>query len=138
MAYFTFLMQDAIEFSASTARRAHAAVLQELEQGKVNWGNLEAIEKIKNRHTQRIVQVNKGASASGVQIQCCQHFNKGQYRFDSEHMSNGTMYQHYCSYCWKEMQKKYDHPVCRCLRVKNAQGGQKNEVVKPKQTEQKV
>ena len=122
MVYFMFLKQDAIELSASTARNAHAAVLQELERCKVDWGNLEAIEKIKNRHTQRIVQINKGASATGIQIQCCQHFNKGQCRFDSEHMSNGTMYQHYCLYCWKETQKKYDHPLCRCLRVKNAQG----------------
>ena len=138
MIYFTFLMQDAIELSASTARKAHAAVLQELERGKVDWENLEAIEKIKNRHTQIIVQVNKGTSGPGIQTQCCQHFNKGQCRFDNEHMSNNTLYQHYCSYCWKETQKKYDHPMCRCLRIKNAQGGQKNEVVKPKQTEQKV
>ena len=34
MIYFTFLMQDAIELSTSTAHRAHAAVLQEMESWK--------------------------------------------------------------------------------------------------------
>ena len=39
MVYFTFVMQDAIELSASTACRAHAAVLQEMERGKVTWAD---------------------------------------------------------------------------------------------------
>ena len=77
MIYFTFLMQDAIELSTSTARRAHAAVLQEMERGKVNWIDLEAIKNIKNRHTQRIFQTRKNMQSSGVQMQCCLHFNKG-------------------------------------------------------------
>ena len=51
MIYFIFLMQDTIELLTSTSRRAYAAVLQEMERGKVKWSDLEAIEKIKNRHT---------------------------------------------------------------------------------------
>ena len=70
-------------------------------------------------------------------MQCCLHFNKGQCRFDSERIANGVLYQHYCSYCMKETQKKYNHPVNRCLHVKNTQEGSKNDV-KVKRTEQKV
>ena len=69
-------------------------------------------------------------------MQRCLHFNKGQYKFDSGHIANGVLYQYYCSYCMKETQKKYDHPVSRCLSVKI--GPPKNDVVKPKQTEQRV
>ena len=49
--YLTLLMQDAVELSSSTARRAHAAVLQEVEKGRVDWSEMEQIEKIKNCYT---------------------------------------------------------------------------------------
>ena len=49
--YLTLLMQDAVELSSSTARRAHAAVLQEVEKGRVDWSKMEQIEKIKNCYT---------------------------------------------------------------------------------------
>ena len=52
--YFALLMQDAIELSASTARRAHAAVLQEMERGKLTWLEPDLVEKVKVRNTQRI------------------------------------------------------------------------------------
>ena len=35
--YYTWLMQVAIELNIMTARRAHAAVLQEIEKGKMPW-----------------------------------------------------------------------------------------------------
>ena len=54
--YLTLLMQHAVELFSSTARRAHAAVLQEVEKGRVDWSKMEQIEKIKNRYTQRLVQ----------------------------------------------------------------------------------
>ena len=35
--YYTLLMQDAIELNIQTAKRAHAAVLQEIERGRADW-----------------------------------------------------------------------------------------------------
>ena len=54
--YYTLLMQDAIELNIQTAKRAHAAVLQEIERGRADWRQLDVLEKIKNRYTQRLVQ----------------------------------------------------------------------------------
>ena len=136
--YFALLMQDAIELSASTARRAHAAVLQEMERGKLTWLEPDLVEKVKVRNTQRIFQNHKVAPGPSFQTQCCLHFNKGQCKYDNEHMANGTLYQHYCSFCMKETQKKYDHPLTKCLRVKNSQSQSKNDNVKGRQTEQRV
>ena len=75
--YFALLMQDAIELSANTARRADAAVLQEMERVKLSWADPDLVEKVKIRNTQRIVHGQKTASNPVVQTQCCIHFNKG-------------------------------------------------------------
>ena len=53
--YFSQLMQDAIELLLGTARRAHAAGLQEVERGTISWGNSEGIEKCRNRYIQRLL-----------------------------------------------------------------------------------
>ena len=72
-----------------------------------------------------IFQSQKVAPSSGLQTQCCFHFNKGQCKYDNEHIANGILYQHYCSFCMTETQKKYDHPLNKCLRVKTAKASQK-------------
>ena len=43
--YYTPLMQDAIKLNIQTAKRAHAAVLQEIERGRVDWQQLNVLEK---------------------------------------------------------------------------------------------
>ena len=136
--YFALLMQDAIELSANTARRAHAAVLQEMERGKLSWAEPDLVEKVKIRNTQRIFHGQKTALSPMVQTQCYTHFNKGHCKYDNEHVANGILYQHYCSFCMKETQKKYDHPLCKCLRVKNSQNQSKSDNTKPRQIERRV
>ena len=54
--YYALLMQDVVELNFPRVKRAHAAVLQEIEKGKLNWEQSEEIEKTKNRYTQRLVQ----------------------------------------------------------------------------------
>ena len=39
------MLQDAIELSMNTARKAHAAVLQDMEKGKVSWEQLDLVGK---------------------------------------------------------------------------------------------
>ena len=133
--YFALSMQDAIDLSANTVRRAHAAVLEEVERGKLSWADPDLVEKVKKRNTQRMGHGKKTASNPMIQTQCCIHFNKEHCKYDNEHVVNGILYQHYCSFCMKETQKKYDHPLCRCLRVKNSESQLKR---KPEQVEQCV
>ena len=128
--YLTLLMQDAVELSSSTARRAHAAVLQE-----VDWSKMEQIEKIRNRYTQRVVQQSKSNTGPSIQMQVCSHYNKGYCRYESEHMVGNVLYQHYCSFCMRETHKKIDHLSIKCLRAKNQSTNAKSEVTKPKQNE---
>ena len=50
--HFSRLMQDAVELSLGMARRAHAAVLQEIERGLISWEDAENLEKCRVRYTQ--------------------------------------------------------------------------------------
>ena len=85
--YDTLIMQDAIELNFQTAKRAHAIVLQEIEKGKVTWDDLDQIEKLKNRFTQRLIQNPKLGTNTGNQT--CIHYNKGFCKMDGEHVSGG-------------------------------------------------
>ena len=135
--YYALLMQDAIELNIQTAKRAHAAVLQEIERGRADWQQLEVLEKIKNRYTQRLVQNQKVSGTTG-NTQACVHFNKGFCRLDNDHVSGGVLYQHCCSYCLKETGKKFDHPLTKCLRNKSSQGVNKSDNASSNKKEQKV
>ena len=136
--YLTLLLQDAVELSSGTARRAHAAVLQEVEKGRVDWSRLDLIEKIKNRYTQRMVQQSKPSSVSGIQMQVCSHYNKGYCRYEGDHTVGSVLYQHYCSFCMRETHKKFDPPSVKCLRAKNQSTNTKSESTKPKQQDHRV
>ena len=110
-------MQDAAELNFSTVKRAHAAVFQEIERGKVNWDQLDLVEKTKNRYTQRLLQSQK--SSTSATVQTCNHLNKWFCRVDNDHVANRVLYQHCYNFCLKETGKKLDHPLIKCLRNKN-------------------
>ena len=77
----------------------HRGPLQEAEKGKLNWDQLEEIEKTKNRFTQRLMQNQRvGDSAT---IQTSTHFNKGFCRAGNDHVANGVLFP----------VKKIDHPL---------------------------
>ena len=124
MKYFVSIMQDAIELSFATAKRAHGIVLQEMEKGSVDWQKLGKIELIRSIKTQRLVPstVNGRASAdSSEKVVPGKLYNKGTCRYEkqTEHTDKGTTYGHYCSHCIVVTGKKYEHPRNQCLRLKN-------------------
>ena len=95
--YYALPMQDAFELNFFTIKRVHAAVLKEIEKGKVNWDELDLIEKTKTRYTQRLLQNQR--TSNGATVQMCNHFNKGLCRVDNDQVANGILYQH-CSSFW--------------------------------------
>ena len=101
--HFSRLMQDAVELSLGTARRAHAAVLQEIERGLISWEDTENLGKCRIRYTQRLLQSVK--SSPNQSSQTCLFFNKGKCKHKNEHVSAGILCQHECSYCLKETKK---------------------------------
>ena len=49
------LMQDASELNWPTAKRAHVAVLTEIERGCTFWADQAGVDRIRQHFTQRIV-----------------------------------------------------------------------------------
>ena len=134
LSYFSMLMQDAIELSLGTARKAHVVVLQEMEKGKFTWNEFDLVEKCKNRHTQHMLQTVKSTTSGNTQV--CVFYNKGKCKNDSDHVSSGILYQHCCSYCFKETKKRFEHPVNQCMRLRN--GNSKAETGTVKADKQRV
>ena len=49
--YQCHLMQDALELNWATAKRAHAAVLTEIERGTTSWADQPGVDRIRQRFT---------------------------------------------------------------------------------------
>ena len=108
--HFTSVLQDAIELSFPAAKRAHGVVLQEIEKGKIDWNQLDQIEKIRSRNAQKVIGNPNPQKMSEFSEKTfiCKLFNKGTCKFEkqSEHTDKGVTYQHYCSYCYKALPVK--------------------------------
>ena len=119
--HFVSMMQDSIELSFATAKRAHGLILQEMERGTVDWSQVEKIEKIRGRNTQRIWQTASNSSPVDTEkTMLCKLYNKGTCRHDkqSEHVEKGVTYQHYCSNCYAVTGRRFEHPRSQCIRLK--------------------
>ena len=65
MQYEHNLVQDAIELNWSTAKRAHGAVLTEMERGHTSWENQVGVDRIRLRFTQRAIKNTQQLSFRG-------------------------------------------------------------------------
>ena len=124
--YFVSAMQDSIELSFVTTKRAHGLILQEMEKGSLTWLQADKIEKIRSRNTQRMVPNGSNANVKGQnegaeKTMLCKLYNKGscKYQNQTEHTDKGMTYQHFCSNCFASTGKKYEHPRHQCLRLKS-------------------
>ena len=98
------VIQDAIELSFPTAKRAHGVVLQEIEKGVLNWDKFNEIERVRGRNAQRILASSSVAKSNDItdKVFICKLYNKGTCKHEkqSHHVEKGVTYQHYCSYCY--------------------------------------
>ena len=53
-----------------------------------------------------MVQQSKPSTVPNIQMQVCSHYNKGYCRYESDHTIGNVLYQHYCSFCMREIHKK--------------------------------
>ena len=58
--YQGHLMQDALELNWVTAKRAHVAILTEIERGHLSWGDQVQIDRIRQRFMQRALKQQFG------------------------------------------------------------------------------
>ena len=129
--YGRHLFQDALETNWTTAKHAHMMLLQEIERGKCSWRHPDMVEKIRIRNTARIITPNPTtASTRNVKRskdKICTDFNSNNCKYTSDHIVDGVIHKHACSYCYQEVGRLCNHKIHDCLRRK---AGDSNKEVK--------
>ena len=114
--YQGHLMQEALELNWATAKRAHAAVLTEIERGYTSWGDQTQIDRIRQRFTQRALK--NPTTSNEEQVRICKHFNEGNCSHTKDHVEGRVTYKHACFACHKAVKRHYPHPEEKCNRAK--------------------
>ena len=110
------LMQDALELNQNMAKRAHAAVLTEIERGHISWSDQVGIDRIRQHFTQRALKTQVTTTPE-EQVKMCKHFNKDNCNQVKDH-SEGKVCKHACYTCYKTVKRHYPHTESRCNRAK--------------------
>ena len=123
--YMAELMEDAHDFSWTSAKASHALLLCRMKEGKVTWKNTDKIDRIRQANAQKIV--NSGGIRNQDQgrpkkVAICKFFQRKSCTHARDHMSGGISYRHICIHC-KENGKTSTHPGsdCRIHKSKNKQ-----------------
>ena len=132
--YLINIMDDANDFSWSSAKSSHAVLLCRMEQGEVkDFSDFNAIERIRRANAQRHVPVpqNQNAQTSSVYKKSnntrsmpCNFYNQDSCMHSKSHETRGVWYKHICSSCFANSGKTFAHPESAC---KNKNKLAKNE-----------
>ena len=118
--YGRYLLQDALETNWATARHAHLMLLQDIERGKCSWRRQDQIEKIRIRNTARVINQKNGTAPKTAKTsskdKVCFDFNANTCKFASDHVVDGHIMKHACSYCHKQVGKLFYHKLQDCIR----------------------
>ena len=117
-----------------TARHAHLVLLQDIEQAKCSWKRPDMVEKVRIQNTSRVIQTKSSGNAPKVskntsKEKVCQDFNANNCKSHGDHVVDGIIVKHACSYCFQEVGKMYSHKVQDCFRrssTDQAKDSQKN------------
>ena len=115
--YQSHLMQDALELNWATAKRAHAAVLTEIERGTTSWPDHTGVDRIRQRFTQRAMKSPQTAHMD-EQVKICKRYNEEACNQPKDHTEGRTLYKHACFNCYKTVKRHYPHPEAKCNRAK--------------------
>ena len=117
LAYQGNLMQDALELSWPTAKRAHAAVLTEIECGQASWGDQSTVDHIQQCFTQRVLKSTHSVSID-EQTRICKRYNEETCGQSKDHSDGKIVYKHSCFSYFKAVKRHYSHPEAKCNRAK--------------------
>lgn len=134
IAYLASLLKDVCDFGFKAGRGAHALVCTLLEEGRLNWLDLSAVQKVRENYTYRALATGspvaeKGqiasnarqSSSSGTKAnrgtakrRICRNFNNGNCSRDTGHLNNGFFYDHFCTFCATKGSKRgHSEQACR-------------------------
>lgn len=115
------LMQDAEELNWLTAKRAHAGVLMDMERGQLHWDDRVAVERTRQRFTQRALKSETMGALEETETRICKKFNQGRCHLKgdvTEHKEGRILFKHVCWRCYRATKKYVPHPETQCTRAK--------------------
>ena len=128
--YCINLLEDATDFSWSSAKASHAVLLCRMEQGEIgSWSDTEKIDRVRRAHAQRHVGTHNASARSDKSQSTgkstpCVYYNKGTCVQKATHETKGVLYKHICASCWSKDGKHFAHPQSECRKC---QSQSKNE-----------
>ena len=129
--YLIALMDDANDFSWTSAKASHAVLLCWMEQGEVkDFSDTFAIDRIRRANAQKHVPGVQNAfalhsnsfkkSTKVTKSMPCTYFNQGSCMQGKSHETKGVLYKHICSACFASSGKTFPHSEIDC-KNKNRQ-----------------
>ena len=120
--YVIDLLDDATDFSWSSAKASHAVLLCRMEQGEIkSWLDTDKIERVRHAHDQRHNAAQNNAQRGqekhpSVKTITCVYYNKGVCSQKQTHETKVVLYKHVCASCWSKYGKAYPHPQTECCK----------------------
>ena len=116
LTYLCELMEDANDFSWSSAKVSHAVLLCEMERGALDWTDTNCINRIRRAHAQRHTNSNKQTWTKKVDTRCpwfCKAYQTGICSSTKDHEVQGKLHRHICAYCLSNG-RHMSHPEKEC------------------------
>ena len=128
--FIASLRQDVCDVGFAVGRGALALILVMMEESRLLWLDLIAVQKVRDKYCYRSViapsssqsvhsvsfsptQNSKPKAVRGAQHRICRNFNSGSCSHASSHVSGNFQYEHLCSHCAIKG-SRFPHPESRC------------------------
>ena len=128
--FIASLLQDVCDVGFTVGKGALALILVMMEESRLSWLDLPAIQEVRDKYCYRSVVASNPAhselstsfpstrnakpkTAGGAQRRICKNFNSGSCTHAASHVSGKFLYEHFCSQCAAKG-SKFPHTESRC------------------------
>jgi len=115
--YFSNLFQDVCDVGWSASKGCHAALLCNMEDGKLDWEDDKEIDAIRRTYAQRNIGAHSTHSTAQKQkTQVCSKYQRGECTQANDHTYGSTVYRHICQYCFNVLGRQFTHKDSDCMK----------------------
>ena len=118
--YLADLLQDAVDFGWQAAKGAHFVLVHRMIDGMVDWNDLNAVQKIRERYaknTKEKISHSKFERKKQLRHVPCFKFNrKGGCSENQDHIHQNLLLKHACQTCHQITGKFEEHARQNCPR----------------------
>ncbi len=124
------LMQDACDYNWVSLRNYHTILMSHFEMDRIYWGNMEAIQQLRQSYAQKYLQgapvatrvdgrndISGRSWSGGNNMTYCMPYQQGACQLGEDHKPpRGFLARHICAFCIHETGRPYRHQEKECRR----------------------